>query len=88
MATITFDTHEYVKALRNAGIPELQAEAFASVQKNSLAEVMDSSLATKGDIQEVRDRILLVEAELKLLKWMTGTIMALCIAILVRLFLR
>ena len=88
MTTITFDTHEYIKVLKSAGITEQHAEAFARVQKDSLSEIMDNSLATKGDIHGIKERILLVEAEIKLLKWMCGTTLGVVVAILVRLFIK
>lgn len=36
MATITFDTHKFIKDLESAGIPELHAEAIARAQQESL----------------------------------------------------
>lgn len=30
MATITFDTHKFIRTLKEAGIPERQAEAIAA----------------------------------------------------------
>ncbi len=47
MTTITFDTHAYVKTLREAGFTEPQAEA----QTNALATAMFAGeLATKQDL--------------------------------------
>ena len=81
MDTITFDTHAFVKRLTTAGMSELQAEAIADAQKASLAQALNTTLATKADIQKV-------EADIMLLKWMCGTTLALCVAILARLFLK
>jgi hypothetical protein len=47
MAVITFDTHEHIKALISAGLPENQAEAIVNSQK----ALADSSLVTKADLQ-------------------------------------
>jgi hypothetical protein len=51
MTTTTFDTHKFIRTLTNAGIPEVQAEAFSSAFKEGLGE---SDLATKRDIDDVR----------------------------------
>ena len=81
MSTITFDTHAFVKRLTASGLSEQQAEAIAEAQKESLGQALDTTLATKSDIQRI-------EADVMLLKWMTGTALALNVAVLVRLFLK
>ncbi|MBF0542775.1 MAG: DUF1640 domain-containing protein [Nitrospirae bacterium] len=43
MASITFDTHTYVKKLKAVGFTEEQAE----VQANALAELSDERLVTR-----------------------------------------
>jgi len=35
MATVTFDTHQFVKTLKEAGVPESQAEAFSTAVRES-----------------------------------------------------
>ncbi len=47
MAAIAFDTHEFVKKLKGAGFSESQTEAVAEAQRDSLAQALDSQLATK-----------------------------------------
>jgi len=54
MATVTFDTLKFVKTLKEAGVPEPQAEAFSTAVRES-HEAAD--LATKGDIVELRHEI-------------------------------
>ena len=55
MATITFDTHKFIKILEASGIPEKQAEALASAQQESLPAAFDyRELATKSDIALIR----------------------------------
>jgi hypothetical protein len=52
MATITFDTLKYSKRLKDAGVPEKQAEAEAE----ALAEVMEinlNELASRRDLKDV-----------------------------------
>ena len=48
----TFDTHEYIKELQNAGVPLTQAEAHSK----ALKRVFDlEELATKQDLQELQE---------------------------------
>ena len=54
MATVTFDTHKFVKTLEAAGVPESQAEAFSTAVRESHEA---AELATKGDIAELRKDI-------------------------------
>ncbi|MEW6037354.1 MAG: DUF1640 domain-containing protein [Pseudomonadota bacterium] len=54
MATITFDTHKFVRKLTDAGVPTEQAEAIADAFKDPQSE---AELATKGDIQNLEHRI-------------------------------
>ncbi len=51
MATITFDTHKFVRTLKDAGVPESQAEAFSEAFKEAQGE---AELATKRDIDDLR----------------------------------
>jgi hypothetical protein len=51
MTTITFDTHKFVRKLKEAGIPESQAEAISEAFKDAQGE---ADLATKRDIDDVR----------------------------------
>ncbi|WP_027389078.1 hypothetical protein [Chrysiogenes arsenatis] len=43
MATVTFDTHSYVKRLKSVGFSEEQAEVFAEEQK----KLIEDHLVTK-----------------------------------------
>ncbi|NOQ46223.1 MAG: DUF1640 domain-containing protein [Desulfobulbaceae bacterium] len=49
MASITFDTHAYVKKLKAAGFTEQQAE----VQAEALVDLVENRLATKQDLKEL-----------------------------------
>lgn len=87
MSTITFDTLKYVKQLESAGVSAVQAEAFVNAQRDILADVLDTQLATKADIRTVRDDITGVErrmdgldAKFDKLSWMMGILIALAIA--------
>ncbi len=51
MAAITFDTHKFIRKLRNAGFEESQAEAVAEAFSEAQGE---SELATRRDIDDLR----------------------------------
>jgi hypothetical protein len=51
MTTITFDTHKFVRTLKEAGVPENQAEAISEAFKEAQGE---ADLATKRDIDDIR----------------------------------
>lgn len=84
---VYFDTLHYVKALKKVGFSEEQAETFARVQKESLSECLDTTLATKADLQDVKSTIQKLEARVHVLEWMQGATLAGIAAILVKLFL-
>ncbi|MFH0342982.1 MAG: DUF1640 domain-containing protein [Chromatiales bacterium] len=86
MSTITFDTHEYIKRLRAAGFSEDQAEALSSAQKESLAQALLITLATKEDIMRLERRMDGVDAQLMLIKWMMGIILGGIIALILKAF--
>jgi hypothetical protein len=56
MATITFDTHKFIRTLKDAGIPESQAEAIAEAFKEAHVE---AELATKTDLRELEYRLII-----------------------------
>ncbi len=51
MAAVAFDTLKYVKDLQAAGVPPEQAEAFVHAQQEILSQALDSTLATRADLQ-------------------------------------
>ncbi|UOA08350.1 CCDC90 family protein [Methylobacter sp. S3L5C] len=61
MTTITFDTHKFIRTLKEAGIPEGQAEAFSEAFKEAQGE---ADLATKRDIDDVRHDMVQLEQRL------------------------
>jgi len=48
-----FDTHDYIKKLTTAGMPEAQAEVLASTQ----ATLIEERLATKQDLLALEERL-------------------------------
>ena len=72
MAAITFDTHKFIRRLREAGISEEQAEAIAEAFRDAHLE---AEVATKSDLRELEYRLII-----KL-----GTMMVLAIGIVATL---
>jgi len=73
MSSTTFDTHKFVKDLRESGIPEPQAEAFVRAQQEILSQALDNTLATKRDIERL-------DSKIDKLTWMVGALMAVAAA--------
>ena len=95
---IPFDTLDYAKRLETAGMPLAQAEQQAKL----LADVLGKSVALHGDLAtvernlitkidsselKIEGRINTLTGEVNLTKWMLGTLIAINVAILLKLFL-
>jgi hypothetical protein len=68
MATLTFDTHEFIKTLIGAGFSEAQAEAITLGQKTASATTLDNQVTSQildSRIKETELKIELSGAELK-----------------------
>ena len=61
MASVTFDTHGFVKLMRESGLTEPQAEAIVHMQTS----VLDSQLATQAGLDALR---MTLQADLEQLK--------------------
>ncbi len=57
---MAFDTPSYVRRLKQAGVPDTQAEAMADATRELLA----SDLATKGDIAAVTTELMRLNNEM------------------------
>lgn len=64
MSTITFDTHKFIRKLRDAGFEEKQAEAVA----DAFQEAQSESLPVTRDYLDSR----LFELENRMVKWGIG----------------
>ncbi|MDR1934354.1 MAG: CCDC90 family protein [Candidatus Accumulibacter sp.] len=75
MATITFDTHQFVKELQTKGFKAEQAEGISDALKNVIAI---SEVATTRDLKELETRmeIKLAETKAEIIKWNVGAILA------------
>ena len=67
MSRLAFDTHTFVKRLTQAGMDEQQAEALVECQ----VQLIDDSLATKQDIEEVKRDIEGVKRDIEALRLAT-----------------
>lgn len=74
MATIAFDTHRFVRKLQEAGFDQKQAEGLTEAMRSAIEE---TELVTRKDLQI---ELAPVKADLNLLKWMMGALIALAIA--------
>ncbi|HEX9735901.1 MAG TPA: coiled-coil domain-containing protein [Thermoanaerobaculia bacterium] len=65
MPAIAFDTHAYVKKLRDAGVPEAQAE----IQIEAIVAILEKRMATKEDLElrtvEIQREIAEVKRDIK-----------------------
>ena len=64
MDTLMFDTHKAVKALKEAGFDDSQAEAVAATVGDAIGE----NVATKADIETVKADIETVKADIVAVK--------------------
>lgn len=74
MATIAFDTHKFIRKLQDAGFDQKQAEGLTEAMR---AAIEGSELVTKKDLQI---ELAPIKADLNLLKWMMGALIAIAIA--------
>ena len=79
---ITFDTHQFIKSLKTAGFEENQAEALAEALKN-VQQLSVENLATKSDVKELEMKL---SAEINLLKWMLGFVLAGILSLIAKAF--
>ncbi len=73
-ATITFDTHRFVRKLEEAGFDQKQAEGLTDAMR---AAIEESELVTKKDLQI---ELAPIKVDLNLLKLMMGAVIAIAIA--------
>ena len=67
MSITTFGTLKFARRLKDAGVPEKQAEAEAEAIREAFSEALDTQVATKADIARL-------EKELLIIKWMLGLV--------------
>jgi hypothetical protein len=82
MTTLTFDTHEFVKELKEAGFSEQQAEVITKLQKTAVNTTLEQArhdyqlddLATKRDLKELELKVAkdIAESKAELIRWVVG----------------
>lgn len=72
MNTVTFDTHQAIKAIADSGLNDTQAETIVSTIFNA----MNANLATKMDIMALKVDMGTIKAEILVLKWLVGLVIA------------
>ena len=97
MATLTFDTFENVRRLKAVGFTEEQA----AEQTKIISELVENRLTTKQDIvllqrdmkemevslkHDIKEMELRITGEQKLIKWMTGFVLAGIAALILKTF--
>jgi hypothetical protein len=78
MTTITFDTLDLVDKLKNAGIPQEQAEAVVRVIADA-----QNKLVTKDDLEIALSPL---KTDLAVLKWMIGILIAGVMSLVLKTF--
>jgi len=80
MATVTFDTHKYVRRLREAGFDDRQAEALTDAMQSAIGEI---ELVTRTDLQL---ELAPIRTDLAVIKWMLGVLLAGVVALVLKGF--
>ncbi len=86
MATLIFDTLKFTQRLEQVGISHDQAVAMVEAQKESLSEIMESHLATKNNVQDVKIKQVEHDGQFTLIKWMLGILIGGVMSIVVKTF--
>jgi hypothetical protein len=95
--TIPFDTLDYAKKLESTGMPAAQAEQQSKVLADVLGKsvafpsdlvAVERNLVTKIESAELRieSRLATLTGEINLSKWMLATVLAINLAIALKLF--
>ena len=74
MTTITFDTLKFARTLKDAGIPDSQAEAFAVAFRDATSEELVTRDYLNLRISDVETKIEAAKADI--IKWLAGLMIA------------
>ncbi len=80
MSTVNFDTHKFVRRLKESGFDEKQAEALIDAMQ---AAITDSELLTRKDLQI---ELAPLKADISLVKWMLGVLLGGVAALVLKAF--
>ena len=78
--TVTFDTHKFIRKLKDAGFEEKQAEALTEALR---AAIEDSELVTRKDLQL---ELAPIKTDLTVVKWMLGLVLGGVAALILKSF--
>ena len=76
MATVTFDTYDFVVKMKEAGFDEKQAEAVVRMVALSQSELVTN---LHFDMK-IEKELAPIKAELLVIKWMMGVLIAITVA--------
>ena len=76
MATVTFDTYDFVVKMKEAGFDEKQAEAVVRMVSLSQSELVTN---LHFDMK-IEKELAPIKAELLVIKWMMGVLIAIAVA--------
>jgi hypothetical protein len=74
MGAITFDTLKFARTLKEAGVPDDQAEAFANAFRDATSEELVTRDYLNSRIADVETRVEAAKADI--IKWMAGLLIA------------
>jgi hypothetical protein len=92
MTAVTFDTHKLITTLEAAGMPVQQAEAVSAAIRESATGAdavtrKDLQIELQKEVSPVKLELAAVRADIVLLKWMLGVVVAGTIALVMKAFL-
>ncbi len=98
MSQVAFGTLKFTETLKQAGVSEQHAKAEAIAIQGAFSEALNTQVATKEDIHELRTELKTdihrlergqdeLRAEQRLLKWMLGFNLIMTTGILWKLFI-
>lgn len=92
MSVVAFDTLEFAQTLEESGFSQKQAKTLIELQKKALNEALESQIATKRDVSDLKEdlhkldvKFTIMEGKVTLIHWMLGFNLAFSMAILYKL---
>lgn len=97
MATLYFDTQDFIETLVSEGIDDKTAKALAKANKKMLSDAASQGLATKDETQKIKDEtknsyfalredVQELKSSIRLIQWMLTALVGGMIALLVKSF--
>ncbi len=74
MTTITFDTLKFARTLKDAGVPDQQAEAFATAFRDATSEELVTRDYLDARLESVKASIETAKSDT--IKWVAGLLIA------------